>query len=153
MRSLVQGALRDNRGSNVIETALAMLVVTPMLICLFEICMFCYTMATLQYASRQGVQYAMTHGTDAPNCSGPGGSVVSACPDSTGANVQKKVIAVAGSSGHTLTSNMIQPVWKNNANNPGDLVTVNVSYPYKPYTHVPFPAITINGTATGQIVY
>jgi hypothetical protein len=48
---------------------------------------------------------------------------------------------------------MIQPVWKNNANNPGDLVTVNVSYPYKPYTHVPFPALVINGTATGQIVY
>ena len=71
MRHLFRGTLRDNQGSNGVETALAMLVATPMLICLFEICMFCYTTAVLQYASRQGVQYAMTHGTDAPNCSGP----------------------------------------------------------------------------------
>jgi Flp pilus assembly protein TadG len=153
MRRSVQGAHRDNRGSNVIETALAMLIVTPMLICLFEICMFCYTMATLQYASRQGVQYAMTHGTNAPNCSGPGGSVHSSCPDVVGANVTAVVMAVAGSSGHTLSSGQIQLIWANNTNNPGNPVTVRVQYPYKTYSHVPFPALTINGTATGQIVY
>ena len=153
MRRFVQGAHRDKRGSNVIETALAMLVVTPMLICLFEICMFCYTMATLQYASRQGVQYAMTHGTDAPNCSGPGGSVHRSCPDVAGANVTAVVMAVAGSSGHILTSSQIQLIWANNTNNPGNPVTVQVQYPYKTYSHVPFPALTINGTATGQIVY
>jgi hypothetical protein len=104
MRCFFRGPLRDTRGSNEVETALAMLVTIPMLICLFEMCMFCYTVAVLQYASRQGVQYAMTHGTDAPNCSGPGGSVHSSCPDVAGANVTAVVMAVAGSSGHTLTS-------------------------------------------------
>ena len=153
MRCFFRGALRDTRGSNEVETALAMLVTIPMLICLFEMCMFCYTVAVLQYASRQGVQYAMTHGTDAPNCSGPGGSVHSSCPDVAGANVTAVGMAVAGSSGHTLSSDQIQLIWANNTNNPGNPVTVQVQYPYKTYSHVPFPALTINGTATGQIVY
>jgi hypothetical protein len=130
-----------------------MLVTIPMLICLFEMCMFCYTVAVLQYASRQGVQYAMTHGTDAPNCSGPGGSVHRSCPDVAGANVTAVVMAVAGSSGHSLLTGQIQLIWANNTNNPGNPVTVQVQYPYKTYSHVPFPALTINGTATGQIVY
>jgi Flp pilus assembly protein TadG len=153
MRCFFRGALRDTRGSNEVETALAMLVTIPMLICLFEMCMFCYTVAVLQYASRQGVQYAMTHGTDAPNCSGPGGSVHRSCPDVAGANVTAVVMAVAGSSGHSLTSSQIQLIWANNTNNPGNPVTVQVQYPYKTYSHVPFPALTINGMATGQIVY
>jgi Flp pilus assembly protein TadG len=130
-----------------------MLVTIPMLICLFEMCMFCYTVAVLQYASRQGVQYAMTHGTDAPNCSGPGGSVHRSCPDVAGANVTAVITAVAGSSGHILSTSQIQLIWANNTNNPGNPVTVQVQYPYKTYSHVPFPALTINGTATGQIVY
>ena len=153
MRCFFRGALRDTRGSNEVETALAMLVTIPMLICLFEMCMFCYTVAVLQYASRQGVQYAMTHGTDAPNCSGPGGSVHRSCPDVAGANVTAVVMAVAGSSGHSLSTGQIQLIWANNSNNPGNPVTVQVQYPYKTYSHVPFPALTINGTATGQIVY
>ena len=153
MRCFFRGPLRDTRGSNEVETALAMLVTIPMLICLFEMCMFCYTVAVLQYASRQGVQYAMTHGTDAPNCSGPGGSVHRSCPDVAGASVTAVVMAVAGSSGHTLSSDQIQLIWANNTNNPGNPVTVQVQYPYKTYSHVPFPALTINGTATGQIVY
>jgi hypothetical protein len=115
--------------------------------------MFCYTVAVLQYASRQGVQYAMTHGTDAPNCSGPGGSVHRSCPDVAGANVTAVVMAVAGSSGHSLSTGQIQLIWANNTNNPGNPVTVQVQYPYKTYSHVPFPALTINGMATGQIVY
>jgi Flp pilus assembly protein TadG len=153
MRCFFRGALRDTRGSNEVETALAMLVTIPMLICLFEMCMFCYTVAVLQYASRQGVQYAMTHGTDAPNCSGPGGSVHRSCPDVAGANVTAVVMAVAGSSGHSLSTGQIQLIWANNTNNPGNPVTVQVQYPYKTYSHVPFPALTINGMATGQIVY
>ena len=153
MRCFFRGALRDTRGSNEVETALAKLVTIPMLICLFEMCMFCYTVAVLQYASRQGVQYAMTHGTDAPNCSGPGGSVHSSCPDVAGTNVTAVVMAVAGSSGHSLSTGQIQLIWANNTNNPGNPVTVQVQYPYKTYSHVPFPALTINGTATGQIVY
>jgi Flp pilus assembly protein TadG len=153
MRCFFRGALRDTRGYNEVETALAMLVTIPMLICLFEMCMFCYTVAVLQYASRQGVQYAMTHGTDAPNCSGPGGSVHRSCPDVAGANVTAVVMAVAGSSGHSLSTGQIQLIWANNTNNPGNPVTVQVQYPYKTYSHVPFPALTINGMATGQIVY
>ncbi len=153
MRCFFRGALRDTRGSNEVETALAMLVTIPMLICLFEMCMFCYTVAVLQYASRQGVQYAMTHGTDAPNCSGPGGSVHRSCPDVAGANVTAVITAVAGSSGHILSTSQIQLIWANNTNNPGNPVTVQVQYPYKTYSHMPFPALTINGMATGQIVY
>ena len=66
MRRLFRRAFSDNRGSTLIETAVAMLVVIPMLLWLFEMCMYCYTTAVLQYAARQGVEYAMTHGTDAP---------------------------------------------------------------------------------------
>ena len=153
MRRLFRSAFSDNRGSTLIETAVAMLVVIPMLLWLFEMCMYCYTTAVLQYAARQGVEYAMTHGTDAPNCSGPGGSINITCPDAAGSNVTGVVAQMAKSGGHNMTSLTVQSTWAAGNNNPESSVTVMITTPYTPYIHLPFVPSTIKGTATGNIVY
>jgi len=65
----------------------AMLVVIPMLLWLFEMCIVLLHNGSAAIRGAPGVEYAMTHGTDAPNCSGPGGSINRTCPDAAGATL------------------------------------------------------------------
>jgi Flp pilus assembly protein TadG len=154
MRCIFRRALRDERGSTLIETAVALLFVMPMFFWMLEMSMYCYSTAVLQYAARQGVQYAMTHGADAPNCSGqpPSGNTTCINPDTGGANIRQVVAQLARKSGHNMTGLVIYPVW-NGSNLPGNSVTVYVQTPYVSYVPLPFIPSQISGTASGNIVF
>jgi Flp pilus assembly protein TadG len=143
----------NTRGQTLVETSMALLVAIPVILWSFEMGMFCYTLGQYQYAARAGVQYAISHGTDAPDCSGPGGTVNSSCPDPTGADISDLVANVSHSSGHVLMSSQVKVSWGDLDNNPASPVTVTISAPYQPYVDLPFVPAIITGTATGQIVY
>jgi Flp pilus assembly protein TadG len=153
MYRMFRKAHRDNHGTTMIETTISVVIMTPIVLWVFEICMFGYATAVMQYAARAGVQYATTHGTDAPNCSGPGGKVHGSCPDASGGSITQLVVQVAKSSGQTLESSRVVSNWTNGTNNPGDPITVNINTPYTPMIRLPFVPPRINGTATGQVVY
>jgi Flp pilus assembly protein TadG len=57
---------------------------------IFEFCMAIYTYSVLGNAAREGVRYAIVHGTDNSSCSGPS----SGCADSGGNNVTAVVNSV-----------------------------------------------------------
>jgi Flp pilus assembly protein TadG len=143
----------DNRGQASIEAAFALLVAVPVILWAFEMSMYCYTMAQYQYAARAGVQYAISHGTDSPNCSGPGGSVNSTCPDAQGSAVAKLVANVSQSSGHAMAAGQVVATWPAGNNNPASQVTVVVNAPYRPFVSLPFIPHNVQGAATGEITY
>ena len=147
MRRLMQA----QRGQAMVETAIAMLVIVPMIIWLLEMTSYFYTVAVFQYASRQGVQYAMTHGSDAAGttqgCVGP----ASGC-DATGAAVKSLVANLSGSSGHKLTTSNVTATW-GATGSPGDTVTVTVNYTYKSIFPIKWTPSTIQGQASGNLVY
>ena len=131
------------------ETALALAVVIPMVLWLFELCMLTYTYSVLGDAVRQGVRYAIVHGTDNANCSGP--SI--GCTDTTGANVSAAVRQAAAYSFHNLANMNIQVTYPDNSSAPPSRIAVAIDYAYAPYVQLPGIATKLQLQAQGRIVY
>lgn len=141
--------LRDENGSLMVEAALALLVVLPMVFWLFEMCMLTYTYSVLGDAVRQGVRYAIVHGTDSANCSGPS----SGCGDSAGADVIAVVKNSAGYSFHNLAEMNVEVNYPDASSSPSSRVNVSINYMYVPYIQLPGIAQNIQVSAEGRIVY
>lgn len=142
-------SLRNESGSLMVETALALLVVLPMVFWLFELCMLTYTIGVLGDAARQGIRYAVVHGTDSSNCSGPS----SGCADSSGANVIATVKNAAAYSFHDISGMTVQVSYPDASSSPSSRVSVAINYTYAPYIQLPGIAQTIDTAAEGRIVY
>lgn len=132
-----------------VEAALALLVVLPMVFWLFEMCMLTYTYSVLGDAARQGVRYAIVHGTDSSNCSGPS----SGCSDSAGSNVITTVKSYAGYSFHNLANMNVVVGYPDSSSTPSSRVSVSINYTYVPYVQLPGISQNIQASAEGRIVY
>lgn len=148
-RRLGIGRVRSEEGSLVVETALSLLIVIPMVFWMFEMCMLTYTYSVLGDAARQGVRYAIVHGTDSENCSGPS----SGCADSSAANVKSVVTAAAAFSFHDLSKMTVQVTYPDLASNPPSRVNVTINYTYVPYIKLPGIANSVQLSAQGRIIY
>ncbi len=143
------GRMRSEQGSLVVETALSLLIVIPMVFWMFEMCMLTYTYSVLGDAARQGVRYAIVHGTDSGNCSGPS----SGCADSSAANVKSVVTTAAASSFHDLSQMTVQVTYPDLASSPPSRVDVTINYTYVPYIKLPGIANSVQLSAQGRIIY
>jgi Flp pilus assembly protein TadG len=148
-RRLAIGRVRSEEGSLVVETALSLLIVIPMVFWMFEMCMLTYTYSVLGDAARQGVRYAIVHGTDSGSCSGPS----SGCADSSAANVKSVVTTAAAYSFHDLSKMTVQVTYPDLASNPPSRVNVTINYTYVPYIKLPGVANSVQLSAQGRIIY
>ncbi len=133
-----------------IEFALSvwMLLLTAFLI--FEFCMAVYTWSVLGEAAREGVRYAIMHGTDSTSCSGPS----SGCGDTSGNNVISVVNGYASVSFHNTSGMTVTPSWPDGSCAPSSRMIVKISYPYIAYLALPgFNSPTLEIVAEGRIVY
>jgi Flp pilus assembly protein TadG len=146
---------RSKKGASLVETAVALFFILPVVFYGLELCMFVYSSAVLQYATRSAVQYAMTHGSTSPQASCPTGTTP-ACYDTGGYKIRALVQTIGKSSGHNTQTATVTTTWPDsNTFDPGSTVTVSVSYPYTTFVHfnLPFIPQTIRGSATGKIVF
>jgi hypothetical protein len=141
--------LRRTHGSATLETALALIVGIPFCLYAFETCMLTYTEGVIADATRLGVRYAIVHGTDSSNCSGPS----KGCADSTGTNVQNVVSNNAVISLHNMTGLVVTVSYPDGTSTPGSHVLVQSSYDYVPYFSMPGIAQTLQAQSEGVIVY
>lgn len=117
---------------------------------IFEFCMTIYTYSVLGNAAREGVRYAIVHGTDSSTCSGPS----SGCGDSTGSNIKTVVTGYAAVSFHDISKMTVTPSWPDGASTPTSRVKVTINYPYVAYLSLPgFVSPTMQVTAEGRIVF
>lgn len=155
MRSLLKLASRLRRemdGAVMIETSLALLLIFPMFVFAFELCMFTYTQAVLGDAARVGIRYAIVHGTDSSTCSGPS----TGCADSSGANVVSTVQNYAAQSMHAGGNGLVVTVSYPDASSaPPTRVNIAVAYTYSPFFAGNGSAIALpmHASAEGRIVY
>lgn len=143
------GRFGSEEGSLAVETALSLLLIIPMVFWLFEMCMLTYTYSVLGDAARQGVRYAIVHGSDSSNCSGPS----SGCADASGTNVISVVESSAAYSFHDLSKMTVQATYPDLASSPGSRVTVIINYTYVPYIKLPGIADSVQLSAQGRIIY
>ena len=142
---------RDTAGSVLIETSLALLVAFPLLFAVFEICMFTYTQSVLGDAARQGVRYAIVHGSDSPTCSGPS----TGCSDPSGANVVNMVQGYAAQYLNTYGGLVVSVGYPDNSSGPQSRVNVTVTYNYSPFfqSNVTSTRMAMHATGEGRIVF
>src|SRR6266403_88319 len=97
--SLAMVKKREQRGQALVEFALTILFIFLLFIGMLEMIFLMYAYNTIANAAKEGVRYAIVHGTGNTQCSGPGlplGSPPIVCPDLTGAKVQTVVTNFAG---------------------------------------------------------
>lgn len=117
---------------------------------IFEFCMMVYTYSVLGNAAREGVRYAVVHGTDSTLCSGPS----SGCGDTLGSNITAVVNSYAALSFHNVSAMTVTPSWPDGASTPASRVLVTITYPYIAYLQIPgLPSPSMSVTAEGRIVF
>jgi Flp pilus assembly protein TadG len=133
-----------------LEFSLSVWMLVLMTFLIFEFCMTVYTYSVLGNAAREGIRYAVVHGTDSGVCSGPS----SGCGDSSGSNVTAVVNGYAAVSFHNTSGMTVTPSWPDGTSTPSSRVVITITYPYIPYLDLPgFNAPTMQVTAEGRIVF
>jgi len=140
----------EESGSATIEFALSVWTLFLLTFLIFEFSMAIYTYSVLANAAREGVRYAITHGSDNASCSGPSPG----CGDSTGSNITGVVRGYAAISFHDISGMTVTPSWPDGSSTPSSRIVVNITYPYVAYLSLPgFNSPTMHVTAEGRIVY
>jgi len=144
MRRTIPSRLRrDERGQAIIEFALVVGFLVILLVSILEMSLFLYTYATLTDAAKEGVRYAVVHGSSATSQSEPGStqSVVNAVQTYTAVSL------------HTIPNTDVQVNYLDDNNSPGSRVQVSVNYPFQPLFLVNWASVTISATSVGRIQF
>jgi len=137
-------------GSVMLETAFAYMLMITCVLGIIEFCMMTYTFSVYADAARHGVRYAMTHGTDSSNCSGPS----TGCGDPTGANVITQVTSYAQLYTTPVSGMTVQVNYPDTAGcAPPARVIVSITYTYASLFKYPGSSHVFQVSSQGRILY
>lgn len=160
--------LRRQHGQATIEFALTFLMVFLLFLGMMEMILLVHTYNVLADSAKEGLRYAIVHGSGNSQKSGP----ACPCPDIDGPAAPSAAVPGYGSgygvvrtfaqlSLHDVSAKKMtvtadyNPNGDNGANacdDPGCLVRVTISYPYAAFFGFGWPTITVNAAAEGRIV-
>lgn len=156
---MLQPRRRDEAGQTMVEFALVLLFVFILFVSIVQMIMFMHTYNTLADAAKEGVRYAIVHGTQNSSCSGPSTSTICTAPDTTGTNVKTQaVLPFASVSIQNVTSADVQVTWFANppattaCSDPGCMVRVTVAHQYNPLFGLGWPNFMVYAAAQGRIM-
>src|SRR5262249_3649385 len=101
---------RRDSGQAMVEFALVILFVFILFVSMIQMIMFMHAYSTLADAAKEGVRYAIVHGTGNSTCSGPGNPSVNpviSCTDPNGTNVKTAVRYFATLSAQTIPASNV----------------------------------------------
>lgn len=170
---------RATEGQSLVEFMLVITFLFFVFLGIIQTVMLMYAYSTLADAAKQGVRYAIVHGTGSSTvnggagCSGPGttGPPLVSCADTAGNNVVNAVLGWGVGSANcspscgfanlsfqnVQTSEVTVDYNPNGANGtacnvPGCLVRVTVAHPYRPFFGLSWPSFTLYAAADGRIM-
>jgi Flp pilus assembly protein TadG len=137
-----------SRGQALAEFALVAPIFFLVLFAVIEAGRFMFYYETLNNATREGARYAIVHGVNSFDCTGPPAPGAASACDPSGADVKQRVRDSAfGVFGTAMT---ITPAWHDpNNNGRGATITVTAEYTYTSLIPlVPLPAITVKAESS-----
>jgi Flp pilus assembly protein TadG len=160
----------DASGQAMVEFALVITFVVILFVAVLEMIFLMHTYNTLADAAKEGVRYAIVHGTGSSTanggvgCSGPGTATgvipsVTCTADTSATYVKNAVTKYADLSMQNVTNSNVNVDYNPNSVNPsscsqpGCMVKVTVSYVYHPFFGLGWPSVTIHAAADGRIMY
>src|SRR5579883_2794261 len=124
---------KEAHGQASIEFIFTVVFLVLFILGMIEVVMLVYTYSVLADSAKEGVRYAVVHGSGSASGSGPG------CGDSTGANVKTVVTNYAEYSFHSTSGMTVNVTYPESACTAPSLVRVTVSYPYQPFFGLGWP--------------
>lgn len=143
-------------GQALVEFMFTIVFIFLVIVAFLELIMMMYTYNVLADSAKEGVRYAIVHGTGSTLCSGPGTTVSVppiTCPDASGTNVVSAVTGYAKYSLHDTSAMTVTPTYMDASSAAPNRVRVTVSYPYQPFFGLGWPTITVNAAAQGRIMF
>ena len=143
-----------SKGQALVEFALTVVFVMLLMLAAIEMMIFIYTYSVLADAAKEGVRYAIVHGTGvgASNCSGPGGAGVT-CTDSSAANVITVVTNYTSLSFHDSSAMTVTPDYQDTSSVAPNRIRVTIAYDYQPIFGLGWPTVRLYAAAEGRIVF
>src|SRR5256885_14661824 len=150
---------KRDRGEAMIEFAVSILFILLFILGMIEIVMLVHTYNTLADSAKEGVRYAIVHGSNNTSPSGPTGGTASS-PPCTSANssssitdVQNTVLNYAQLSFHNTSGMNVYVCYFDGVNTAPHRVGVVVNYPYQAFFGLGWPTLTVRAAAQGRIAY
>ena len=140
---------KDDRGPASVEFVLSCVFLVLFVIGILELVMMVYTYNVLADSAKEGVRYAIVHGSGNSSASGP------TCPCSAidGPPGTGAVKTYAQYSFHDTSTMTVTVTYPDASNDPPNRVRVAVSYPYQPFFGFGWPTVTVNAASEGRIQY
>lgn len=163
---------RKQSGQAMVEFALVIFFLFMLIAATIQMILLMYAYNTLANAAKEGVRYAIVHGTGNSTCSGPGNPSVTpvvTCPsDPTGSiYVVPTVANFANLSFQNVTNTEITVSYNPQDQNgtcangncsslgcsaPGCMVRVSIQHTYSPFFGLGWPTFPLNAAAEGRIM-
>lgn len=147
---------RRQRGQAAVEFALVVVFLVVLLVSILEMTMFIYTYAALTNAAKEGVRYAIVHGSASTGTTVTGTAVSSpwpTCATAASGTLLSTVQTYAAMSLHDTSSMSINACYPDGDNKPGSAVQVRVTYPYAPIFGLHWASVTISANSVGRIAF
>jgi Flp pilus assembly protein TadG len=150
---------RSEAGQAMVEFALVILFIFILFVSVIQMIMFMHTYNTLANAAKEGVRYAIVHGTQNSSCSSPNTSTI--CPTPNGSpynNVKDAVLNFASVSIQNVTRADVTVAYfpKDTTGaacgDPGCMVRVTVAHQYDPLFGLGWPNFTVYAASEGRIM-
>jgi Flp pilus assembly protein TadG len=141
------------QGQALVEFALTAVLTMLLIVGIIEMSMLIYTYSVVANAAKEGVRYAIVHGTHNSSPAGP------TCPCSAidgvaGTGVVKTYAQLSFHDTSAMTVTVTYPDTANPpANQSPNRVQVQVSYPYQPFFGLGWPSVTVSANAEGRIAF
>ncbi len=148
MRPGVRNPKSGRRGQSLVEFSLTAFLTAVTLLFVLEIGRMLLVYTAIADAAREGVRYAIVHGSS--RTAGSGQTNASG-PASNPAQVLSVVKNFAGTGPLTIGNLIVSVTYPGSSNAPGQAVNVSVVYPYDPFITY-FPATLRLGSASQGII-
>jgi Flp pilus assembly protein TadG len=156
-RNSLQKVRAEQGGQAIVEFALTVILLMLLMFAILELSIFIYTYSVLANAAKEGVRYAIVHGTDNGSPSGPSSGAASSPPcTASSTNVTNVVNQTKNFAGFSLlsTSNVnVFVCYLDGDNKLNSLVEVSVNYLYRPLFGFNWPSVTVRANSAGRIVF
>jgi TadE-like protein len=159
---ITKAAQNAQSGQALVEFAFVFMLWVIMVLAILEMVLFMHTYNVLADSAKEGVRYAIVHGTGNSQACGP-----LTCTDVTGPAAPPGTTGGYGSgygvvktyaqySLHSTTGMTVSIAYPGGdaapANKTPNRVQVIVSYPYQPFFGLGWPSFTVNAASEGRII-
>ncbi len=147
---LLERSVSDDSGSVQVESAFCYLIIFMLMLGIIQFCMMVYTFGVYSEAARVGTRYAVEHGTNSSNCSGPS----TGCGDSSAANVISAVNNYAAAYVAKISGMNVAVNYPDSTGSAApSRVVVTITYTYAPFVSYAGFAQPFSITSQGRIQY